>query len=281
MSKIEWTGDTLNPVVGCEHLSPGCQNCYAVNMAHRLCAMSNNQEQKGLEKYRHKLTASSKNKLVWSGKVVCDVTALDKVKRTKKPTTYFVASMGDIFHKGVSYHFLVQIFKVFIEEKRHTFQILTKRTKRMMELIPFIYQEIFGNNSYIESPPSNIWLGTSTERQQELDERLPLLMQTPAIIHFLSVEPMLSQIMLSQHNQIPDWVIIGGESGNSARSMDLVWAESLISECKRLGILPFFKQAGSKPVYNGEFVRLTNSKGSDLSELPSSLSIRQIPYAGN
>lgn len=280
MSKIEWTGKTWNPLAGCRILSPGCTNCYAMKLAYRLAAM-------GQAKYQG-TTKLTKGGPVWTGRINTDDAALDIPLKTKKPTTWFLNSMSDLFVEGVETSFLDRVFAVMAITPQHTYQILTKRPDRMRDYmhrlmvepchVGSIVDDMGGDWSQVSTPLPNVWLGTSVERQQEADQRIPRLLQTPAAVRFLSCEPLLGPVDLTR---IPwrfnafsgetvktvnaltgnitvndpvfgggggivgiDWVICGGESGPSARPMHPDWARSLRDQCQAAGVPFFFKQWG-------------------------------------
>jgi protein gp37 len=239
-TSIEWTEATWNPIVGCSIVSPGCTNCYAMKMAARTEAM-------GISRYDG-TTKRVNGKAVWTSKLARapEATLLAPLKR-KKPTTYFVNSMGDLFHEDCPDEWIDQVFAVMALCPQHTFQVLTKRAGRMREYttteerkrtiaahtmpISCKLAADGGHKARIKldhfsacfagsGPFPNISLGVSTERQQEADERIPLLLQTPAAVRFISAEPLLGPIdahlwMLTC--PAIDWVICGGESGADAR----------------------------------------------------------------
>lgn len=208
-SKIEWTEATWNPIVGCSVTSPGCANCYAMPMAARLEAM-------GLAHYKG-TTQSSKAGPVWTGKVaLAPETTLLAPLRRKKPTTYFVNSMSDLFHEAVPDDWIDRIFAVMALCPQHTFQVLTKRSRRMRDYMtgenPLIrlHYAAAGDSSiaalfrkhgniyslYLDAPwpLPNCWLGVSAEDQTRADERIPDLLATPAAVRFISAEPLLGPI---------------------------------------------------------------------------------------
>lgn len=183
MTKIEWTDKVWNPLAGCSKVSAGCRNCYAEKMAKRLVAM-------GQDKY----TGTVDERGLWTGKINLDEQALTLPLRTKKPTRFFVNSMSDLFHENVPDEWITRIFEVMYRAEQHTFQILTKRPKRMMEyLTSSITKKV-----YPGLPLPNVWLGVSVENQRAADERIPLLLQTPADVRFLSCEPLLGPVDLSR-----------------------------------------------------------------------------------
>jgi protein gp37 len=221
-SKIEWTDVVWNPVVGCSKVSDGCKNCYAERMTARF----------------------RKDYLPWTlqnaaHNVVLRPAKLNEPRYWKKPRRIFVNSMSDLFHEQVPDEFIYSVFQVMTSTPWHTYQVLTKRPERMQRLVS-------------ESAP-NIWLGVSVEDQRAADERIPILLQTPAAVRFLSCEPLLGPIDLAEagnnacvewwENRGIDWVIVGGESGPGARPMHPDWARSLRDQC--LGQAQFFfKQWG-------------------------------------
>ncbi len=228
MSKtnIQWTQESWNPVVGCSILSPGCTNCYAMKMASRIERMNAEARErgKGATAPQYDGTTRSVNgNVVWSGKLALagDNVLLQPLKR-KQPTTYFVNSMGDLFHEDVPDEWIDKVFAVMALSPQHTFQVLTKRAQRMRDYLCDIHLkrrlcasfETISPSEFVKSlcaarghgvsvvnvgclPLANVWLGVSTERQQEADERIPLLLQTPAAVRFISAEPLLGPIDLT------------------------------------------------------------------------------------
>ena len=284
-SKIEWTEQTWNPIVGCSIVSPGCTNCYAMNMAGRIEAMGNQPRYDGTTR---KVNGHS----VWTGKLALapEATLLAPLRR-HKPTTYFVNSMGDLFHEDCPDAWIDRVFAVMALCPRHTFQVLTKRAQRMRDYFEFtspvrrydyveqqayrLLRDIHGDPGVgmatraFEAlrfwPIPNVWLGVSTERQREADARIPLLLRTPAAIRFISAEPLLGPIDLTnirprdryELNALTgfdfdqgglreriDWVIAGGESGPGARPMHPEWPRRLRDQCAAAGTAFFFKQWG-------------------------------------
>ncbi len=223
-SSIEWTDATWNPVAGCNVVSPGCTNCYAMRMAARLEAM-------GVEKYRG-LTRRSGGRIVWTGTINLDWTALGTPHSWKKPRRVFVNSMSDLFHEEVPETFVREVWKVMEETRRHTYQILTKRPDRMKDLL--------SNGSF--PALSNVWLGVSVESVKFLS-RIDSLRQTPASIRFVSFEPLLESVSGADLTDI-DWAIVGGESGPKARSIEPRWVDEIMDACEDYGTAFFFKQWG-------------------------------------
>lgn len=225
-SDIEWTESTWNPIAGCKIISPGCTNCYAMRMAARLQAM-------GMTKYAA-TTRKSGKRHVWTGRVNADPKALAAPLAWKKPQRIFVNSMSDLFQDGADQGFIQRVWRVMRQAHWHTFQILTKRPERMLELL-----------SLPEFPTlANVWLGTSVESEDYLD-RIDLLRRIPAHIRFVSFEPLIGPIVDPDLSDI-HWAIVGGESGPHARPMEAWWAEELRNACKQQGVAFFFKQWGGK-----------------------------------
>lgn len=210
-SKIEWTESTWNPLTGCTKISPGCKHCYAERMAQRLQAM-------GLEKYRNGF------RLALHPDVLADPL------RWEKPQLIFVNSMSDLFHRDVPLDFIQQIFDVMRQAHWHTFQVLTKRAERLLELDPLI-----------DWPP-NVWMGVSVENSDYI-YRVHLLRQTHAAVKFLSCEPLLGPLPNLPLEGM-DWVIVGGESGPKARTIDPSWVREIRDQCQTVRVPFFFKQWG-------------------------------------
>lgn len=212
-SKIEWTEKTWNPSAGCTKISSGCKNCYAEMMALRLQAM-------GTEGY--------KNGFMFN---IVESRLNDPLER-KKPTVYFVNSMSDIFHEDMPYDYLNKIFEVIENTPYHTYQILTKRADRMFEYLSD------------RKIPNNIWLGVTVENKKEGLPRIEKLRKLKANVLFLSMEPLLEDLGIINLSNI-DWVIVGGESGNKARPMNLNWVKNIKNQCETENIAFFFKQWGT------------------------------------
>lgn len=225
-SDIEWTEATWNPIAGCSVLSPGCTNCYAMRMAARLQAM-------GMAKYAG-TTRKSGKRHVWTGRVNVDKTAISAPLSWKKPQRIFVNSMSDLFQDKASEKFIGQVWRVMEQAHWHSFQVLTKRPERMLEIL--------SKPEFRVLP--NVWLGTSVESEDYLG-RIDLLRQVPARVRFISFEPLLGAITEPDLNGI-HWAIVGGESGPRARPMEPWWVEELRDACQRQRVAFFFKQWGGK-----------------------------------
>lgn len=210
-SKIEWTSASWNPVTGCTKISLGCQNCYAERMARRLKAMGNPNYSNGFNVTLHPQMLT--RPLLW-----------------KKPCHIFVNSMSDLFHEDVPLDFIKNVFNTMKKSKKHIFQVLTKRSERLLKL-----------SSELEWP-QNVWMGVTIEHEKYVD-RLNELAKIPATVKFLSLEPLLSPIQCLNLDKI-DWVIVGGESGPGARPMEKGWVVDLKNQCLDQGTPFFFKQWG-------------------------------------
>lgn len=210
-SAIEWTGSTWNPVTGCTKVSAGCRNCYAERMARRLQAM-------GQPNYRNGFG------------VTLHPHVLDLPLTWKTPRTIFVNSMSDLFHENVPASFIREIFGVMVKAKWHRFQVLTKRSGRLLEL------------SAVLPWTRNIWMGVTVEDGNVID-RIDHLRKMGAAVKFLSIEPLLGPLPELDLTGI-DWVIVGGESGPGARYMDPSWVTDIQGQCVRAGVPFFFKQWG-------------------------------------
>ena len=210
-SSIEWTETTWNPVTGCTKISHGCKHCYAERMARRLQAM-------GLEKYRNGF------------EVTVHPATLEEPTKWRKPRLVFVNSMSDLFHESVPDRFVETVFEVMNRATQHTFQVLTKRPRRVARL-----------NSKLKWT-QNIWLGTSIESDRWIS-RLDELKSTSAQIKFLSLEPLLAPLSDLDLNGI-DWVIVGGESGPACRPMERAWVRDIRDNCVESRVAFFFKQWG-------------------------------------
>ncbi len=255
-TKIEWTDTTWNPITGCTPISPGCANCYARRMAKRMAGRC------GYPAAPHEFDVTLHRE------------RLMEPFELKKPRRIFVCSMSDLFHKDVPFEFIDKVFSVMMLAKKHTFQVLTKRVDRAVKYfsgariwkIGMAFAEIAGcyPPDMNEWPLPNIWLGVTAENQEQADSRIPLLLQIPAAVRFVSVEPMLGPVMLGcdspelgwvdylrppvvNGERMPgiNWVICGGETGPGARPMDIAWARALQQQCAEAHVPFFYKGAGT------------------------------------
>lgn len=272
---ISWTNETWNPVVGCEPVSAGCDNCYA----------------KALHDMRHRAFLAGKKMLPQYGvpfeTVQMKRERLTQPRRWAKPRRVFVNSVSDLFHKDVTPGFLDQCFAVMAFCGRHQFQILTKRPHRMRSYIEGLadrggsgrgFRRLadagaalglaleFGFNGrripLVRWPIPNIWQGTSVEHQAAADKRIPQLIGTPAALRFLSCEPLLGPLVLDLTGI--HWVIIGGESGARRRTVEIDWIASIVAQCRAADVAVFVKQ-DSAP------------KSEQRGRIPDDLWLREFP----
>ena len=210
-SAIEWTQATWNPVTGCSKISTGCRHCYAERMALRLKGMGQANYARGFEVALHE--GALPLPLAW-----------------KKPRMIFVNSMSDLFHEEVPLGFIQKVFAVMRQADWHTYQILTKRSERLLQL-----------DSHLDWP-ANVWMGVTVE-SADYTFRIDNLRKTRAAIKFLSIEPLLGPIPDLDLAGI-QWVVVGGESGLGARPMDAAWVTDLRNQCAAAKVPFFFKQWG-------------------------------------
>jgi len=319
VTSIEWADCSWNVVRGCSRVSEGCRNCYAERIAVRFSGPG--QPYEGFADVpagrRHSQTGAATCGVrgKWTGRVELIPSKLDEPLHWRKPRRVFANSMSDLFHEKLDPLAIGRIFGVMAEAHWHTFQVLTKRPEIMRDWSRAVGHYPRGDRS--ETPvmgwPPNVWLGVSIEDQATADERIPLLLQTPAAVRFISVEPMLEQIdlCLTAGSEVSGaegaargihWVIVGGESGPGARPFDIAWARSVIAQCREAGVACFYKQAGCNvivrdvddmgpddyrawdDVHRGEpfppegvRLRLRSPKGGDPSEWPEELRVREFP----
>lgn len=268
-TKIEWTERTWNPTTGCDKVSEGCDNCYALTLAKRL---------KGMGSAKYQNDGDPKTSGPGFGLAVHPDTLAEVTKR-KKPTTYFVNSMSDMFHKDVPLDFILEAWTAMGAAPQHTFQVLTKRPQRMAKIVDSIawdtcqslvggewktvpgdayatpgpYEDVKTGEWYEvyeedldgggEVPLDNVWLGTSIELDK-YSFRANHLRKTPAAVRFLSLEPLLGPLPSLDLTDI-GWVIVGGESGPGARPMHPDWVRDIRDRCEEACIPFHFKQWGA------------------------------------
>lgn len=285
-SKIEWTEATWNPITGCDKVSPGCKNCYAETFAERFRGVKGHSYEQGFDLK------------LWPER-------LEIPLQWKKPRTIFVNSMSDLFHKNIDPLFIGRVFETMHKAYWHTFQVLTKRADLMREYMQTEYAT--------EPPPPNVWLGVSVENQEYADERIPLLLQTPAAVRWISAEPLLGPIAFGKPKEDGtrdpwdswleqctyycdhdheggghragrgiDWVVVGGESGPGARPCRIGWVKDIVRQCKEAEIPVFVKQLGSRPYYVTDGLNielhLKDRKGGDPAEWrDDDLTVREYP----
>lgn len=319
-TKIQWTEETWNPTAGCSKVSPGCKNCYAIKDAIRL---SGNNNPKISEKYAG--TTSGNN---WSGHInLASNDTLLKPYFWSRSRRIFVNSMSDLFHENIPFEWIDKVFSIMALSPQHTFQILTKRAERMRDYFAsfnkssaiargMVCSEWLQNVLNVEAVDKvikanfskglpNVWLGVSVENQKSADERIPLLLETPATVRWLSCEPLLEKINLTfvendgyklncltgrqtdmgrpceDASSKIDWVVVGGESGTNARDCRVSWIQSIVRQCQSADVPVFVKQLGSKAYQNdlicSGYLPLKNKKGGDISEFPQDLQVREFP----
>ncbi|MFF5893828.1 DUF5131 family protein [Streptomyces globisporus] len=243
-SSIEWTEATWNPTTGCDRVSAGCDNCYALTLSKRLKAM-------GSPKYQN--DGDPRTSGPGFGLTV-HPQALTVPLKWRTPRTVFVNSMSDLFHARVPLDYVRQVFEVMAATPQHTYQVLTKRARRLRQVADRLQW------------PDNLWMGVSVESAKELP-RVEDLQQVPAAVRFLSCEPLIGPLPELDVSGI-DWVIVGGESGAGARPMDLAWAGDIVETCRTSGSAVFVKQLGS--CWNK-----THHK--DIEQFPTALRVREYP----
>ena len=225
---IEWTETTWNPTTGCDRISVGCDNCYALTLAKRLKAMGN-------PKYQN--DGDPKSSGPGFGLTLHDY-QLELPYRWRAPRLVFVNSMSDLFHNDVPLEFIQNVFSVMADTPRHTYQILTKRSKRLAALADEL------------NWPSNVWMGVTVENDRYAF-RVDHLRSVDATVRFISAEPLLGPLPNLDLSGI-DWLIAGGESGHGARRVEEPWICDLRDQCIVAGTAFFFKQWGGRtPKANG------------------------------
>lgn len=250
VSNIEWTEFTWNFITGCNKVSPGCKNCYAESFSKRLKAMRQ-------EKYKNGFQLTLHENL------------LELPLSWKKPKIIFVNSMSDLFHEQVSFDLIEKAFNVMRKADWHQFQILTKRSERLLEL---------ANNI---SWPNNVWMGVSVETE-DYTERISHLLFTKAKVKFLSLEPLLGPLNNLNLKGI-DWVVVGGESGPKSRPIEKEWVVSIKNQCLENKVPFFFKQwGGVNKKKNGreldgktwnDLPKIINKKGTVLNKQITSIAV--------
>jgi protein gp37 len=215
-SSIEWTDGTWNPVRGCTKISPGCKNCYAERFAERFRGVKNHPYEQGFDL---RLVPEK----------------LAEPLRWRKPRMVFVNSMSDLFHEQVPDDYIKAVAQVMVTARWHTFQVLTKRSGRLCRLLQTMLR--------FAASQSHIWWGVSVENKKHGLPRIHNLRSAPAVVRFLSIEPLLEDLGRLNLKGI-SWVIVGGESGPRARPIRKEWVVAIRDECRRAKIPFFFKQWG-------------------------------------
>jgi protein gp37 len=282
---IEWCDRVWNPVTGCTKVSPGCAHCYAEGIADRFWST----QYPPVETFPTSFFPDGRRPRAFTD-VMTHATRLDQPLRWKKPARIFVNSMSDLFHDDVPDDFIDQAFAVMALAPQHTFQVLTKRAERMRAYIQSRAEKTSfhvrlhailtnarneGSTPQHSWPLPNVWLGVSVENQLVADERIPVLLHTPAAVRFISAEPLLGPVNLTRIEHVGpgatgtcfldvmkgqgcsiggvwpygrlDWVIVGGESGPQARPCDICWVRAIVIRCQAAHVPVFVKQLGSDP----------------------------------
>lgn len=305
---ITWTNETWNPIRGCSRVSEGCRNCYAERVAARFSKPG--QPYEGLARMHDiaKFDPVGKKYLAidprWTGEVRFIPEHLEDPLRWKRSRMIFVNSMSDLFHEKVPDEWIDQIFSVMWRAPQHAFQVLTKRPERMQKYMADWDKRMNG----VKRLP-NVWMGVSVENQETADYRIPLLLQTPAIVRWVSYEPALGPVdffgyvgnsVLGENDASGglNWIVVGGESGPGARPFDVQWARDTVKQCKMASVACFVKQFGAHIITDGisgpgqSWPRSTglldtgeghwrkhlcDSHGADMEEWPSDLRVREFP----
>ena len=281
-TKIAWTDATWNPLRGCSRVSAGCEHCYAEGQAHRFSGP-------GLA--FEGLTVAGPKGPRWTGKIKLVPEKLAEPLHWRKPRRIFVNSMSDLFHENVPDEYIDRVFAAMSQAWHHTFQVLTKRPERMRNWFTCADRHLattrcFRNfTDYTEPvgpwPLPNVHLGVSVENQAAADERIPLLLETPAAVRFVSAEPLLGAVNICA---VPDsacrpamfsalysplgdldWIIVGGESGPGARPMNEDWVRSIRDQCVEAGVAFFYKQK----VENGKKIEMPELDGRTWEQFPT------------
>lgn len=320
-TNIQWTDETWNPIRGCRRRSAGCEQCYAEHVAARFSGPGLPYE--GLIKQ----TPSGPR---WNGKVRWVPERLEDPLRWTKPRRIFVNSMSDLFFEALSFERIACIFAIMAAAPRHTFQVLTKRPERAAEF--FAWLEMEARASFDADRPAldsadslcwhrdrilcdaarahgvtrsldhmqpwplpNVWIGTSVEDQKTADARIPVLLTLPAAVRWVSMEPLIGPVDLTQalaevhlSGDWPDWVVIGGESGakDKVRPMEAEWVRKIIADCRDFDVAVFVKQLGrhladdygtTKPSKKDPKTLVRDLKGGDPAQWPSWMRVREWP----
>lgn len=261
-TNIGWADCVWNPILGCSRVSAGCANCYAVDMAHRIEKMGTNAS----EAYKGMTVELANRQIDWSGEVRLIPERLVEPTKWRKPSRVFVNSMSDLFHESLSNTDIDRVFQTIedtavvyetdpmfadegdkVRRPKHTWLILTKRAKRMLDYLNDIFDW--------ECPaPSDIWFGVSVENQETADERMDILYEVPAISRWVSIEPLLGGIDLGGYLKAVRWVVVGGESGWGYRKMNMSWLSDIVRQCDDAGVPVFVKQDSC--IYPGRHQRI-------------------------
>ena len=271
-TRIEWAHKVWNPITGCSPVSEGCQNCYARRMANRL---------------RGRCGYPKENPF----KVTLHPERLDEPLKWRKPRKVFVCSMSDLFHPDAPFDYITQVFDVMcswrwpnkeaerigdeslLEDPGHTYMVLTKRPERVQDWLQWLFEYWPGDSPVNVNLSAeghfgrHIWFGVTAENQQRADERIPILLQIPATVRFVSVEPMLGPVDLTNFIIGPnrlDWVICGSETGPNRREACIEWIGDLCDQCEHAGVPFFLKQME----VDGKIVKMPKLNGKVWDRMP-------------
>ena len=269
-TKIEWADASWSPFYGCNRVSEGCENCYAMNMAHRF-------NQPG--RWGHRLTKRSRGGPIdWSGTIVRNDDNFDLPLEWKRGRGVFVCPSSDLFHHKITNDQIAEVWAVMRACPQHTFRVLTKRPERMAYTLAAVCPD----------PLPNVWVGTSVEHQEAAQQRVPALLRTPAAHHWLSLEPILERVVLElewlvqtrEGGPVVRWVVVGGESGQGCRRTDVAAIRRVVRACALTGTPCFVKQLGRDPYDSDDNdidVIVWHSKGGDPAEWPPEFRVREMP----
>ena len=257
-STIEWTDFTFNGWIGCTRISPGCDNCYAAAQD-RFRGWT--AEGWGAGKPRRRTSESN-----WALPKRWNKAAQAKGVRAR----VFCSSLADVFDNEAPDKWRADLAQLIAATPMLDWQLLTKRIGNASRMLATMFPA---------GAPSNLWVGATIVNREELLRDGPKLMATPAHVRFWSAEPLLEDLGELPRHLVPDWVIIGGESGPKARPMDLAWAESLLKRCEAAGAKVFVKQLGARPQQAGAAYATSSGKGVAMIEWPRPLRIRDMPAA--
>ncbi len=320
VTTIEWSDRSWNPTRGCSSVSPGCENCYAARQALRFSNLVNGRP----GPYKGLVRRMKSGLPQWTGKVPLIKKALAEPLSWHGPLEIFVNSMSDLFHKELDDQEIASVFGVMAERQDLLFQVLTKREDRLLDwyaklegavascVAPAqtVYcliaaQRALGVCSDVIGlrqptapwPLPNVAIGVSAETQHYADLRWEKLSQVPAVLRWISMEPLLGPITMRRWATLPDWIVVGGESGPGSRPCEVSWIEDLVRECQQLGVKVFVKQVGRRPLIRQNYItqwassvtakcwsaqyldlfegRTKHIKGGDPAEWPGHLRIRE------
>lgn len=223
-SKIEWTDHTFNPWTGCTNVSPGCDHCYAEAWSKRSghVKWGNSPRKRTTEQY-------------WRAPNIWNTRAAQFAAQHGRRQRVFCASLADVFDNQAAKEWRIDLFSLIRECSGLDWLLLTKRPQNIRKMLPADWGAGY----------RNVWLGVTAEDQERYDQRWKHLANVPAAVRFVSYEPAIGPLRISNLLSRPDWLIVGGESGPGARAMDPQWVRDVVADCRRIGIAPFFKQWGT------------------------------------